>query len=242
MIGAAARWIGRVGLGALALAVAACGSTSQVGEVRQVGAGLGESLSQTFGGIFGGGPTAPPPRPARADLEALNAALLWVAIPVAPNGTAFIALADNAGTVSYVSVDRRTVTLRGGQVVGTHALIDDLRGYRSDPREDPTVAFRSPLDWPAEVRRVYRHADGLSREFARAAICRPNVIGPEEVLVYDRRMTLVRIDEACATPHHAFVNRYWVDADNGYVWRSEQWISPQAGSLTYEVIRPFIRG
>lgn len=220
---------------ALLAGMAGCGPGNEFGGLsRNVTADLRTQVLATLGAEV----EAPPP-PSRAELEALGFATIFVRLPAAPGGAPFIALVENRGRVTYVSGDRRSITLEGGQVTGTNALGTDLAGYRSDPAVDPVLRPRPPAAWPAEVTRVYRFRDGLGRSFTRAALCRPVVAAEEAVDVFGVTLTLTPVEEACRTAAHAFVNRYWIETETGRVWKAEQWLGPESGTLSYEVVRPF---
>ena len=182
----------------------------------------------------------PPARPTREGLEALGFAVVVADVELTGRKVAFAALTENDGRVTYVASDRASLVIDGAQVVGTHRLGTDLAGYRSDPGTDPVRRARPLADWPAEVVRVYRHRDATGRAFSRTAVCRPRVTAAEtEVDVYGRALRLAAVEEPCRTPAHAFVNRYWLEAGTGRIWKSRQWVSPETGSVGIEVIRPF---
>ena len=222
------------GAAMLAAAVAGCGNQPGATTGRQATGAALDGLRQAVG-------LAEPAervRPTRAQLEAIGAPVLWATLAVDPVGGGFVGLVENRGEVSFVSADRQTLRLRGGQLAATRGLGTDLVGYRSDPAADPAVRPRPPGDWPDRVQRIYRFSDGMGGEFLRAALCRPRIVGPAEVEIFGRPQALTEIAEPCRTPFHAFDNRYWVDPDSGYVWRSVQWVGPGVGSITLEVVVP----
>ncbi len=49
-----------------------------------------------------------------------------------------------------------------------------------------------------------------------------------------------RVDESCRSekPDWSFVDSFWVDTDNGLVWRSSQHINPKGGTIEIEIFRP----
>lgn len=177
-------------------------------------------------------------RPDRERIEAIGAPVIWATLAVDPVGGGFIGLVENRGEVSFISPDRQTLRLRGGQLAATRGLVEDLAGYASDPAADPVVRPRPPADWPDRVERIYRFSDTMGGEFVRAAVCRPQVIGPAEVEIFGVTRTLAEIAEPCRTPYRAFENRYWIDPDTGFVWRSVQWLGPVMGAITLEVVVP----
>ncbi len=151
----------------------------------------------------------------------------------------FAAYAVNNGRVVYYNPGRQSLTFQGAALAATHGLGTDLAGYRSDPAEDPLVRNRPPAAWPEVVTRVYRFHDAFGDVYSRTFLCRPSVAGAEKLEIGELSFDLVRIEEPCRSTSDDFVNRYWVDAERGYVWRSEQWGGPELGSLTVEVLRPF---
>lgn len=180
----------------------------------------------------------PPPEVTRAQMEAIGAPVIWARSALSPGGGGYVGLARNTGRLAYLNAARQRLTLHGAQLTEVRGVGTDLVGYRSDTAADPTVFIRPPADWPARVDRIYWFNDDLSGRFLRAAVCLPAVGAPTEIVIFGKPHAVVEIEEPCRTPRHAFVNRYWVDADSGFVWRSEQWAGPAFGSLTLEVVVP----
>lgn len=222
-------------LAALALGLGAAGCGSDIGDAP--GRARADLLALGAGALGLGAP--PPEPPSRARLEAIGGAVIWVQLEGAPAGGALVALVENSGRVVYVSGDRRSLTFEGAQIVAANAVGAELAGYRSDPEADPTRRPRPLAEWPEEVVRVWRFRDAMGRPFARAAVCTPRAGAPEAVEVYGLTLTLTPVTEPCRTPAHAFTNRWWLEAETGRVWKSEQWLGPEAGMITIEVVRPF---
>jgi hypothetical protein len=49
-----------------------------------------------------------------------------------------------------------------------------------------------------------------------------------------------RIDESCSgeRPEWRFTDSFWVDGDNGMVWRSRQHVHPNGAVVETEIFRP----
>ncbi len=50
----------------------------------------------------------------------------------------------------------------------------------------------------------------------------------------------MRVDESCRSrkPEWSFTDNYWVDLDNGRVWRARQHVHPKGGIIETEIFRP----
>ena len=228
-----ARFLRRTALGALAAALAACGTTPDMTLGRQLGA-AGAGL---LGGLVGEAPP-PPERPSREQLEALRLPIIWVSLPEEPGGAGFAGLVENRGRVAFLNDARQSVTLLGARVVATRALGTDLASLRTDLEADPLVAPRPPAQWPTRLERIYWFDDGLGGRFLRAAVCRPRAVGATELEIFGRRTAAMEIEEPCATPYRAWTDRHWIDPETGFVQRTVQWIGPEAGPLDIEIVVP----
>jgi hypothetical protein len=65
--------------------------------------------------------------------------------------------------------------------------------------------------------------------------------GRTEITILGTPHTVLRVDEQLSAPaagYHA-TNHYWVDPRNGYVWKSEQHVTPQL-TLTLTALRPYL--
>lgn len=221
----------------LAAALAGCGQGGRQEAMRSVGQ-LGLQELRRSLGMEAEGPRAEPATMTRAEIEAFPAALIAASIDGAPPAY-FHAAADNGGYVAYQGTGAQTLTFRGAALTATHGLTEDRAGYRSDPARDPLIAPRPPQDWPDRVVRALRFRDSAGKPFSRVFRCAPRVVGPATVTIAGLDFPLIEIEEPCRSPRHAFVNRYWAEAETGRVWKSEQWIGPLRGALTIEVLKPY---
>ncbi len=126
----------------------------------------------------------------------------------------------------------------GGAVTGTQAFGKDLEGVLHDPR-DP-VAHPMPLaEWPGRVDRQYQFTVRDTGAYAVTLACVYDRVAAETIEIVEIGFDLVRISETCTNARRQVVNTYWVEADTGSIWKSEQWLGPDLGQVTIEIIRPY---
>lgn len=123
------------------------------------------------------------------------------------------------------------VATEGARIVATAGLPTWLTATRrdgADPLDDPFAIGEQE----SRVRRVMdfatsdRDPDGM--RFGLASTCALRRIAVEGEPV---------IQERCGGPAGSYVNRFWLDATTGAIWRSEQWVG--AGSpIILEAARP----
>ncbi len=182
-------------------------------------------------------PLPPPVELTRAELNQIPYATIALSLDGGPRSY-LVPLADNGGYLTYLDANRRGLVMLGGAVTGTRALGQDLRGVRHDPR-DP-IAFPKPLaGWPAELFRDYQYAvrDGA---FYRVTLgCSFQRVAAETVEIAEIDFDLVRVGETCTNAARQVTNTYWVEEDTGFIWKSVQWLGPELGQATVEIIRPY---
>ena len=175
--------------------------------------------------------TQPPPEPAVVLAQTTDPLILVVP----QNGTApfyLLAVSDNGPYRTYITGARQSMTLRQGVLTATRGLGSDLMASDIDPLLALLRTQRS-----GQTQRVMQYLDG--EDVIRDLVLDCDVIpGPTvtvaagEVNRSGRRMT-----EACRADQITFRNTYVVDSA-GQVMQSEQWLSPGAGSMTFQVLRP----
>ena len=202
----------------------------------------GPTLFQHLGGVMKtaitGAPKAPPAAPVtRAQL----ARIPYATIALSKNGgpKAFLVpLVDNGGYLNYRDTSGAAVIMLGGAVSGTQSLGYDLRSVRFD-RRDP-IAHPTPLaDWPDHVHRQYRYALRDLGDYSITLDCVFMPVARETIEIVELRYNVMRVSEDCTDARRQVTNTYWVDPDTGFVWKSRQWLGPEIGQVTLEIIRPY---
>lgn len=63
--------------------------------------------------------------------------------------------------------------------------------------------------------------------------------GEKSISIYGRmyRLRLV-VEKVYAAKVHRLTNRYWVDGNSGFCWRSQQMVIPTAGIFNLEILKP----
>lgn len=216
-----------VGLG-LAATLAACSSG-------------GPTLFQRIGTLAEAtlaGPEAAAPGPAltRAGLERIASATIAVSKDGGPRAI-LVPVADNDGYLNYRDPAGDAIVMLGGSVSGTQSLGDDLRAVRHGP-QDPIAHPRPLADWPERVQREYQYGLRDLGRYGIALDCVFTQVARETIEIIERRYDVVRVNETCTNARRQVTNTYWVAADSGFIWKSEQWLGPRLGHVTVEIIRP----
>ncbi len=226
--GAASRAASQAAALALGLALAACSSAGP-GVLQR----LGETLVEEVG---------PREAPARRELtraELNEIPYATIAVSRADSPRAFLVpLADNAGYLDYRDSSGRSVRMLGGAVVGSEGLVYDLEALRLDQR-DP-VAHPTPLAaWPAHLHREYQYRVHETGDYGITLACTYQPVARETIEIVEISYDLMRVSETCTNQRRQVTNTYWVEEDTGFIWKSEQWLGPELGHLTVEIIRPY---
>lgn len=124
-----------------------------------------------------------------------------------------------------------------GRITRTVGLPRDLGGEvpdRASALIPPAAALRAPF-------RSTRLEDfPQSTTYGAPVTCSAKAAGTENIAILGQTIATVRIDESCASPSldWQFVDNYWLDPKNGFVWRSLQHISPDGETVETEIFRP----
>lgn len=87
------------------------------------------------------------------------------------------------------------------------------------------------------TRRVHRLLDGNDKVVATAYACRIEPIDPVTITLPTGAFQTFLIEETCAdAAGRGFQNSYWIDLKTGSLRQSRQWISPEVGTLTLQVL------
>ena len=182
-------------------------------------------------------PAAPAAPPTRAQVNQLPYALISLTVGDYPP-TLVAPVTVNNGRLVYQDKARRSVVMEGGLITATHGLLYDLDSV-AHSRDDP-VATPTPLqEWPAEVARSYAFNIRAQQHYDIAVVCTFERGAREQIEIIELRFDVVRVVETCRNPTRSFVNTHWVDAGNGFIWKTMQWVGPRLEPMTVEVVRPY---
>jgi hypothetical protein len=215
-------------LAGLAVLAAACSSGEN--SFRRIGALARATLS---------GPKQQEPARelTRAELNQIPYATIALRFQDGPP-TYLVPLADNGGYLTYLDQNRRGLVMKGGAVTATKALGEDLRAVRHH-RDDP-IATPTPLaDWPGRLHRDYQFRVRDTADYSVTLDCVFERLAAETIEIAELNFEVVRVSEVCTNAARQVVNTYWVEADTGFIWKSQQWLGPNLAPATIEIIRPY---
>jgi hypothetical protein len=143
---------------------------------------------------------------------------------------------DSGGEQLWTGPSHTVIVTRDGRIVRTIGLGHDLAGLttRNAAAPPPSAAVRGPF---STTRQEDFPELGL---YGALVSCRAHLAGQQKIDILGQPLTTNRVDETCQSqrPEWSFVDSYWVDPNNGMVWRSRQHIHPKGGEIETEVFRP----
>jgi len=212
---------------ALALLAAGCSSdnsgNTNYSQFYQI---MRQSVSASFGNM----------RVTREQATAIPYATLGYSLD-GGNQAVLILATDNGGELLWTSPAHVVIVTRDGRIVRTLGLPHDLSGLTARDNAlsaAPAAATRGPFS----TTRLEDFPElGL---YGVIVSCRAHVVGRQVIKILGQPVSTIRVDEACQSrkPEWSFVDNYWVDGDNGLVWRSRQHVHPKDGVIETEVFRP----
>jgi hypothetical protein len=213
--------------GALALLTAACSSSSSgntnYSQFYQI---LRQSVSASFGKA----------RITREQAAAIPYATLGYSLDGGNQGLLVLGT-DSGGELLWTSSAHVVIVTRDGRIVRTLGLGHDLSGLT--PRSNmiippPAAAIHEPFT-------TARLEDFPELNLYGVLVtCRAHLVGRQSITILGQAIPTFRVDEVCnsRTPDWSFTDSFWVDGDNGLVWRSRQHVHPKGGTVETEIFRP----
>ncbi len=153
------------------------------------------------------------------------------------NQSIIILATDNNGEQLWTSAARIVIVTHAGRVVRTVGLGHDLGGARprgSGALAPPAAALKQPFT----STRLVDYPD--TGHYGVELVCRARAVGRQTIAILGRNIATTRIEEDCTskTLRWRFTDSYWVDPQDGTVWRTRQHIHPRLGVLETELFRP----
>lgn len=138
-------------------------------------------------------------------------------------------IATNRGVETWSSIDKKTIAMRDGVIVGTRGLGEDL------------MAAATPLlgqirGGVGSYSRTHTLLDGEDKPVYHRYNCSANQAGSETITVVERSFAVMRVTETCKGPSGGFSNDFWFQND-GKLRKSRQWISESVGYVAIEHLR-----
>lgn len=146
-----------------------------------------------------------------------------------PKRTALIRVSSNAGYEQWHSPGKIGFTFKNGFLTATRGLGGDL--MNADV-EESIERIGSLSSQPAT--RIHRYLSGENTIILRSFVCILKHEGQEDTHVSGKTLRLLRVSEKCTNSDTVLNNTYWLDQKDGFIWKSNQWISTQVGAFTFE--------
>jgi Group 4 capsule polysaccharide lipoprotein gfcB, YjbF len=144
---------------------------------------------------------------------------------------------DDDSELNWVASDNTLLVTRSGRLIKTVGFPEDLRRIAFD-RADPLSDAPQALTGPARYAMKYDLMTTALNVIQVASDLEP--VGDETITIAEIDFKTVHLRERCraASPKWTFQNDYWVDAFDGFVWRSRQHFARSLPPLTIEVLKP----
>lgn len=139
---------------------------------------------------------------------------------------------DHLYTLGY----QVSVVMRGGRIIRTQGLMQDVLGGRWEGEDIVLTAARNG-GTSEGVRWTETNDRGVGTREVR---CIARYVQDETITILDTPMVTRRIEEECAVPElkWRFTNYFWVAPGSDQVWMSVQNIHPKVNPLVVETFRP----
>ncbi|MEE8248447.1 MAG: YjbF family lipoprotein [Alphaproteobacteria bacterium] len=137
----------------------------------------------------------------------------------------------------WISADRNIVATLDGRLVRTVGLPENIRETRS-LGVDPVASGLHRITAGTKAKRIMDFDD--EQRYGRIVTSRYTPIERQKVTIADLTYDLLLVVERnrIAADDWEFENRFWVDPNNGFVWKSLQHVSPRFDPFEIAVLKP----
>ncbi|WP_167767077.1 YjbF family lipoprotein [Jannaschia formosa] len=224
------RWTRLIAAPLLALLAACSGGTENAPPANDKL--LLAALQARLAGLSGGEPVPDAREILSPALVARSSTpLLLVVVEAADAGLTMVPRAVNRGTQQWRDISGGGLFRRDGILVGTRGFGFDLHTADVAP-----LAAALRRGGGEDVERINRYIDGQNQIVAVQYLCSVRPMGRERLNLYGTVVDATVYRENCIGEGPPFANTYWVDS-GGTVRRSNELISPRAGSLDLSVLK-----
>lgn len=224
------------------MGLTACGSDQQATQMPRIIGEFAKSVGTAAAARLGSGKkdagaaqSAPKADPNAMVKTALAATPGPIAVVLRENTKAVSLLTpvqSNAGAQTWMSADKRALIVKGGVIVGTRGLGDDLMASDAATARSAIRARRA-----SSYQRSYDHLTGLGETSKLRVDCRLAPGKSERISIGEINASATVMKENCSHPIGIqFENLYWVTG-NGRIVKSRQWISQSVRSLVVQPLR-----
>ena len=143
---------------------------------------------------------------------------------------------DSGSEQLWTSAAKVVIVTRDGRIVRTLGLGHDLSGMTARGGVLPPLTAAMTAPFTSTRLQDYPEMD----MYGVIVVCSARAAGRQTIKILGQPIATMRVDESCRArkPEWSFTDSYWVDTDNGRVWRARQHIHPQGGIIETEIFRP----
>jgi hypothetical protein len=173
----------------------------------------------------------------RATIAKLPYASMTARIGEGPQALLLLARSQGGEQHWISGLDRSVLALRGGRVVKTFGFPENLKETRADSI-DPVDRLLHKLVQPIRHTRYLDLDAGPHYGLVIDSVFES--LGPRKLRIVelDFDTILVREQNVARTLNWRFENLYWVDPEDGFVWKSRQTIARGFASVQFEILKP----
>jgi len=136
----------------------------------------------------------------------------------------------------WTSASHVVLETRAGHIVRTVGLPNDVGSVTSQYKQGDTAI---PTESNVRVGTRLEDLPNLGI-YGAPVVCTASPQGVQTIAILGRGITTKKVDEVCRSDslNWSFTDNYWIDTENGLVWRSIQNLSPKGEKVEVEVLRP----
>jgi hypothetical protein len=168
------------------------------------------------------------------------AAIPYASLGYRVNGSsqALLVLATNSnGSQIWTASSHVVLQTRDGRVTRSVGLPRDRAALTSQGTA-ALLSLSAALEAPYRSTRLIDLPDmGL---FSVTLRCVTTARGRQLITILGAALSTTKVDETCqsSNPRWTFTDSYWIDSQNGFVWRSIQHLHPIRTTIEIEIFRP----
>jgi len=168
-------------------------------------------------------------------IEQLPYSSMKVKIGKGPGGLAILESIDK-DKETWVTSDEVFLIIRGGRIIGSYGLVEtNLVDYRSKDTNFKIFIDSKQKEFTSFRYLSYDKPDALNVRFKVITTYK----GVEQITILNYERELILIEETIQNDYLNWktTNKFWVDKDSGFVWKSIQTYAPNLPNFKIEVTK-----